>query len=241
MNKEILAIVFMLFIGCAGTGKKINSYDYNEGTIKAVFINGNMDTSNIIKNQNESIERILKKTNNKKGKITVLNSNSITSADYEIKIYLDSFYLVPYEIQKLKLNKKDSILTKLEEEQKRIDSAYKPLTTEERVAGSIATTVILNAALIPLGMSGFIILGEGEKGTASMSIHDKSYINKINFKPKLKGRIEITNKYKLIWSIKYVVDDKYDRFVTYEEQIEMLIRILIRNMRFYYKMPFLQE
>jgi hypothetical protein len=229
MCKNALVTAFVLLLGCAGTGKKHIIYDYNEGTVRAAFINGNFDTSAVVRKQDESVEQILKKHFRNNPNITVFDHAADAKADYEIRIYLDSFYLVSYDIQKLKLGKKDSILSRQRAEQDHLDSSYRPLTPGQRIGGSIAASILLNAALLPFGGFGVIVMGEGERPSASLSLHDRSFIEKIHFKPKLKGRIEVIHNSKAIWSKAYAVDDDYDRFVSYEEQVEMLIRILIRN------------
>jgi hypothetical protein len=76
---------------CAGTRKKPVAYDYNQGTVRAVFINGNFDTSSIIKKQNESIEQILKKHYRNNPNVTVLDYATSENADYEMNIYLFVF------------------------------------------------------------------------------------------------------------------------------------------------------
>jgi hypothetical protein len=235
MKTIILISILILTFGCAST----KSISYH-GTVKIRILNSN-DTSEIFQKQQCRLDTILIKAAKKNNSIVAISHNDSNRASFNINVYIDSIILISYEIQREKLSIKDSINNEVKKRQDHFDSTANPLTEQQKVIGSAVGTLAMNALLFPIGMAGFMVISDEPRPTTSYT--EGQIIKKILLKPKIKGKIIITENTdsQIIWKKVFEIDDEYDRFVSYEEQVEMLLRILVRNLRFEYKTPFLWE
>lgn len=187
------------------------------------------------------LDSLLKESSERKKSFFALQYMDISNqADYRILVSIDSIILIPIELQKEKLNIKDSIITELSKRQSTYDSSDN-LSTEE-VNNNIATATSLLAG----PMLGSLISKTNYLGLVepypNLSYSEKRKLKNIKFNPTIIGTINVICKSSdTVWNMNYCLEDEYDRLVDYNEQIDMLLRWLIGKMRFTYNTPFISD
>jgi hypothetical protein len=223
MPQLLVRYIIVLLAGFALTcSSSMRSLGLPKGTVpkvRATFKAVNPAFTQNVPPYQEQLDKVLEKAAlATKTFIPVYSSDSLTKADYEVSVLIDSVFLVCEEYQERQM----VVIDSLKKKQEYINSESSRMSR-------------FNPYFAPPGTGTAIIV------LSLMSKSNQSNIDKSSIKPRITGWVEVKNLHsdRLKWLKKFNIENKYDRFVTYNEQLDMVFRILIGNIRFKYKTPFL--
>jgi hypothetical protein len=159
-----------------------------------------------------------------------------------LRITIDSLSLISEEAQRGRLHVKDSIEDAVKRRQAYFDSTHRLPAEAKRTASSIIRRIALvSTVFVPIPGIGILVTSGTLRPTLTM--RDKNGIAECMSRPRLVGSAVVIRSADrtVAWQTRIEIEDEYDRLVQSPEQIDMLLRALIGNMRFRYKTPFLGE
>lgn len=234
-------IYFVLDISCSSSNRIIYINKSNPTANIKLLIKSKPLPEDLMKYQMR-LDSFLVNSSEKKKSFIALTHND-DNADYTISISIDSIYLISPDIQLQKLKIKDSIFNALKSREAHYDSTAKPLTDGEKTALLIVAGIFGGA--MGVAQENLMLNNSGgyETPRPTLTHKDKKALKKITFNPSIIGNIKVTNKLTsdTIWQYKYILEDEYDKYVDYNEQVDMLIRWLIGKLRYTFSTPFISE
>lgn len=225
MVKCVNLLIAVFLLSCTPSLQSLGVRKGSIPKVRAVFKALDPAFSDKVPPYQERLDNALEKAARKKDSfIPIFSTDSITNADYEILALIDSVYLVSEEYQK---------------KQVKVINSLKVVgdTINEFIAREEAKPPVFIGTKTIGGGGGISFLGE-----IALAVNNNQ-IDRESIKPRIIGRVEVRNNQNntSVWVKKFDIHDKYDRFVTYSEQLDMIFRILIGDMRFRYRTPFIYE
>lgn len=151
--------------------------------------------------------------------------SSLEPTDYKLILKINNLSTVKSDKQLLMKNKREIIERKYDKINDSIQAAYKPMTTGQLVAANIATNVIANALLLPLGFVSITVVENTGPRLESTSKEDSKAIDSTFSRAKVAYEVAlIQNGGKLLWNKKYHNEFKLNYMINEQEQIDVLLR-----------------
>lgn len=158
-------------------------------------------------------------------------------SDYTFKIRINSFRIVSRDTQITINRSRNSITRKYDNLNDSIALQHRPMSGAELTATNIVANVALNAALLPLGFVGMMVITDEPK-RFSPSFKEQKTIDSLSQSAKLDYQaVLVDSTAKTIWKKSGIEYYDLDYLVSEKEQLSVLVRNVVLN--FEGKMPFL--
>jgi hypothetical protein len=151
--------------------------------------------------------------------------SSLDSGDYKLLLRINKLVTVNYEKQQKMKMKRDKIDGKYDKINDSIQAAYKPMTQGQLVAANIATNIIANTLLLPLGFVSVTVIENTGPQFVGTSEEDENSIDSTYSQAKVIYEASfVKSNGELIWKKKHENQFKLNYVVNEQEQIDLLLR-----------------
>jgi hypothetical protein len=221
--KSKLILIISLFCGCAGN---IVLQPRSDGTLPLVSVN--MQITDVSQKQFADTLGNLLASRLKLFEVERKDFRTISSqdsGDYKLLLRIIKLETVNYEKQQKMKKKRDRIDRKYDKINDSIQAAYKPMTKGQLVAANIATNVVANTLLLPLGFVSVTVIENTGPQFVETSEKDSKSIDSTYSKAKVIYEASlIRSNGELIWKKKNENQFKLNYVVNEQEQIDVLLR-----------------
>jgi hypothetical protein len=153
------------------------------------------------------------------------------ASTHELVLLIDTMVTYDLRYQARRFGVRDSALARHQERLREFYAKHKPLTTAQKAVGSAVATTALNIIGAPLGIVGFVLIGDAEP--PRMPPGDRAAVRRAEIRPKIRGRVTVTERAtgRVTLRTRFRFRDRHSDMITEAEQAAWLLRSIMGFLR----------